>query len=222
MSEIEEEEELATVAQLKSIETSLKTQIAKTQPRPTSSLPIVAALAAAIGLAGGYIGAQFAGAQGEKGDTGAQGIQGDKGDRGEPGIDADIPENAVVAFDDSAGCPDGWKPFLAAQSRAIIGATFGIGSEPGLGNNENDVALIERKYRDHGGEESVTLAQNHLPEHRHGVPYGPSDSGSGFHPILGQGKASTPSNYPQTTFVGNNQPHNNMPPYIALYFCQKT
>ena len=220
MSEIEEEE-VPNFAQVKAL-------IAQGQSaKPTSTLAIVA-LAAALGLAGGYIGAQFAGTKGEKGDTGAQGIQGVKGDPGEPGIAANLPKSAVMAFDDSAGCPDGWKPFLAAQSRAIIGATFGTGSEPGLGNNEYGTALVERKYRDHGGAEEVFLRLSQIPTHNHGLlltmAAGPGANLHHYDNPSARDLIASSSIRPDAPNVaeGQNQPHNNMPPYIALYFCQKS
>ena len=221
MSDFEQEEELATVAQVKAM-------VAKGQPPRTTPFIAVAALAAVLGIAGGFLGAQFAGTQGEKGDTGAQGIQGDKGESGEPGISGELPKNAVVAFDNSAGCPGGWEPFLAAQSRAIIGATFGTGSEPGLGNNEYGSALIERKYRDHGGAEAVILRLSQIPTHNHGLlltmAAGPGADLHHYDNPSARDLIASSSIRPDAPNVaeGQNQPHNNMPPYIALYFCQKS
>ena len=53
-----------------------------------------------------------------------------------------VPAGAVVAFDLSRGCPEGWSEFLQAQSRSIIGAAFA--------NKELDPTLTRYVFDDTG------------------------------------------------------------------------
>ncbi|MEP6018148.1 MAG: hypothetical protein ABJ251_06655 [Paracoccaceae bacterium] len=144
---------------------------------------------------------------------------------------AGIPSGAVVAFDLPNRCPEGWGPFAELQGRVIIGASFGIPD-----NLFRSEATIDRKYRDHGGQEEVALTgHEQLPRHRHEVEVGGSSrlsfvdysqfkqdggtsplvSNSGTrHPYAGTGTF-------RTNYVGNSVPHENMPPFIALYYCKK-
>ena len=41
-----------------------------------------------------------------------------------------VPSGAVVAFDLTNGCPEGWSAFTEGQSRMIVGAMFPNGSPP--------------------------------------------------------------------------------------------
>src|ERR1700748_612469 len=82
------------------------------------------------------------------------------------------------------------------------------------------------------GSQFVTLLQSEVPSHNHGVqsvaanfPGTSNVVGGNSYAKSAQGNAYIPpttlvSMNPQTTtFVGNNQPHNNMMPYITLNFC---
>ncbi len=71
-----------------------------------------------------------------------------------------------------------------------------------------------------GGENEVTLAIEHIPEHKHTTAINRADGGGsqswggliGYSNVTGVvlGQASTSS-------VGGNQPHNNMPKFFAVY-----
>ena len=79
-----------------------------------------------------------------------------------------------------------------------------------------------------GGETEVSLETPHMPEHSHKLSDSetallipeianvPGDFQSG-----GDYSIQMSSTIEDTSEVGGNQPHNNMPPYIALYFCRK-
>ena len=132
---------------------------------------------------------------------------------------------AVIAFTSGKGqktCPNGWEPFEPAKDRFIVGA----------GGKYAVVGTV-------GGEEEVTLSNTEMPAHNHristvGVNFGGGDpsvvaprSGVPGHLDLGWyiNGSSSEIEEPNGAFIyheGQNQPHNNMPPYIALYFCQKT
>ena len=130
-----------------------------------------------------------------------------------------IPSGTVAAFDLSDGCPDSWAPFAESQGRVIIGASFGISS----GLFRVEPKLTDRKYREHGGEEKVRLSLGQMPEHSHFIP----SDGSGHDDI--QSLYNTPNsdegistNSARTSSAGKSEPHNNMPPFLALYFCKKS
>lgn len=114
-------------------------------------------------------------------------------------------------------------------------STFGLpnlqASAPmGYGNGNG---LTPRYWGETGGEVAVTLLQNQMPSHNHGVAC-----------ISGQGSANSPANavwasikgdrVPPPLYAaaattvgmsaaalqitGGNQPNNNMPPFLAVYF----
>ena len=119
-----------------------------------------------------------------------------------------IPVGAVIAVD-SADCPPGWSTFEPAQDRFI----FAVSSE--------------HPYRMMSGLEQVALEERHLPLHSHDVTsyeWGHSVNGNGaarridvddgppFSGIVGTLRTAT---------AGGGEPHENMPPFIALPFCIK-
>jgi len=151
---------------------------------------------------------------------------------------ASVPSGAVVAFDTET-CPAGWTRFAKAHSRVIIGATEGTGFVAEY-NADNDLSL--RKRGEHGGAENITLTAGQMPDHQHittppvvsrsiygwWFPWGlsenvPKDFG---HPVNEENfttgfRFESLSRYPLSSPAGAGQAHNNMPPYIALYFCKK-
>lgn len=126
-----------------------------------------------------------------------------------------IPKSAILIIDDPAGCPDGWQRFGDSDGRMIIG----VGS--------SDQSLTSRFYRDRGGAESHKLSVEQIPPHRHRLNFveAPLIAGGrhGFaHPVM----KGFPEEDAFTGTTGGDsereaQAHNNMPPYIALYFCKK-
>lgn len=118
-------------------------------------------------------------------------------------------------------CPKGWSSYRQAWGRFIVGAG------PGEGEISDRLPLEE------GGDETVTLKVEEMPNHAHRVEFiersasPPNlkalENGTGFVRRLG---SNNPAALERVSFAashrsGGNQPHNNMPPYIALYFCKK-
>ena len=127
-----------------------------------------------------------------------------------------VPAGTVVAFDLSA-CPTGWSEFTAGRGRAIIG------TNPTAGGG-----ISVRTLGQTGGEETHTLTINEIPAHDH-----PAATGSQFVQVIFSGGGgsiyslganlgswSLPVS-PTTGSTGGGQAHNNMPPFIALLYCQK-
>lgn len=141
-----------------------------------------------------------------------------RGPRGEAGS-AVLEEGFVVAF---AGldCPPGWDEFRAARDRFIVGAS---GRRPVTPDQNGDG---EPEYR-LGGAEEVTLTVEQIPKHNHLPSDGDqveAQTDEVFRYAVGDvsmvsSGGSWGLDIDQLESVGGDQPHENMPPYIALYFC---
>lgn len=140
------------------------------------------------------------------------------------------PKGAVVAFDRSDGCPVGWTDYKEARGRTIIGATDHEG-DPG---NQPARSLGESL-----GNASVTLDDNNIPRHFHTSPRVQDvpteneaflfsvdrDSDEGRFLQLADSGSLKVVTRGRTSFAGaettRTEPFDNMPPYVALYFCKK-
>lgn len=158
------------------------------------------------------------GPKGDKGDTGERGPVGQQGPRGPKGDPAQIPFGATLSFDRPNGCPPGWEQFEPAAGRFIIG----VG-----GKYELPYVGGEPRYQI-GGEETHVLTVEEMPNHFHGGEFrqlpvtGPDQFNILVVPGEGQGTGSPAV----TSWVNGHphkgtDPHNNMPPYVALYICKK-
>ena len=132
--------------------------------------------------------------------------------RGPPG--PSLPDGFVVAF---AGleCPHGWNEFSAARDRFIVGAS----SRRPVTPDEDDDG--EPEYR-RGGAEEVTLTEAQMPAHHHFVRHSDNVDPGQPHSVMTSGQSATfegRASTRDTDIRGGSQPHENMPPYIALYFC---
>ena len=139
------------------------------------------------------------------------------------------PDDAILIVDDADGCPTGWTDMASSDPAKFAGRMplAAIRSE-----DPNNPYL----YRVAAGDPSHTLKTEELPGHRHRVVW---SGGGNDHTITlnrARGDAPNDSQYQlmtngaesgqagrhiMTTEVGSGSPHNNMPPYIALYFCKK-
>lgn len=81
-----------------------------------------------------------------------------------------------------------------------------------------------------GGEESHILTEDEIAPHKHAMAYGPESSGAatGFSYGIAAGSATNSAGgrgYASnlgTFSAGGGQPHNNMPPYLAVYTWKRT
>ncbi|MEP3602741.1 MAG: hypothetical protein ABJN26_22665 [Stappiaceae bacterium] len=137
----------------------------------------------------------------------------------------EIPRGAVVAFDGgeyektsserlSSGCPAGWVRFVQAEGR------FVVGSDSYLSFGETG----KYELRKTGGSETHALTKSELPEHDHkvgGTHLIKLEKGSmlGGDGTKGNVRVRNDTRTSQTAGLGH--AHNNMPPYIALYFCKR-
>lgn len=123
------------------------------------------------------------------------------------------PSGMVVAFD-LASCPAGWSELTAARGRMVVGTNPAQFSNP-----DGEGVISERSLGQTGGEETHTLTIDEMPSHAHQTL---GDSNSQTTTGLGWWNSSSESApLTQTGSTGGGQAHNNMPPFIALLYCQK-
>lgn len=165
------------------------------------------------------------GVRGSPGERGPAGPQGEQGPPGERGLAGPAIAGMVVASTVRCNRLSGdWESYGEATGRFIVGA----GSEPPY------------RVKDVGGHETVRLTLEEMPRHRHIGPSFPHDEifinqehdhgidlgGMGFlvlHPRepFEHYEFERPFRvvHEFMTYEGNNEGHNNLPPYIALYWC---
>jgi microcystin-dependent protein/uncharacterized protein (UPF0333 family) len=115
------------------------------------------------------------------------------------------------------------------RGRFILGS--GVGAKDMNGNS-----LSERKLNDNGGAENHILTEKQMPIHSHGIQWlnvmcngdncgthGTSNIGTIIESDKGTGTRNLdPLNMPHSTNNnGENEPHNNMPPYYVLTYIMK-
>ncbi|WP_298937702.1 hypothetical protein [uncultured Ruegeria sp.] len=158
---------------------------------------------------------------------GPQGPIGPKGDPGQGLSGSSLPSGAVVAFDFSPtmpqACPDGWITHREIRGRLIVGA-----GGPHSNKGSSGEQLLSYEIGQTGGSETHTLTTEEMPEHSHefpsGISKGQATDNSTTHWFDRGGKSNDRNIQKSNVLVskeGQGLPHNNMPPYIALYFCKK-
>lgn len=153
-----------------------------------------------------------------------------------------VPRGAVMAFDLQDGCPVGWRAkFEKGQGKFILGVGKGILAYRGLNHRPDDspdsIDLSEVIWGDQGGSETHILAENEMPLHNHEtsetdhshtiIPHTTTNEGRGTLGFIGgRGRHNAKRSGAESTGLtvesaGRGDPHNNMPPFIALHFCKK-
>jgi microcystin-dependent protein len=120
-----------------------------------------------------------------------------------------VPKGAIMAFRLQT-CPSGWQPAVDLAGRTIVGA--GAGQD-----DQNGKPLTKRTLGQTGGEEMHKLTIAEMPSHSHGVQQAAGIDGN----RSGQQDALYHAVHGQTDSVGGDQPHNIMPPYLVLTYCEK-
>lgn len=123
---------------------------------------------------------------------------------------SDILGNAIIAFDQPSGCPEGWSNVGKEDAERFAGRVL-----IAAGSSESRET---RGYGALGGKESHTLTIDQIPAHQHGLRifFTREDAVNG--PYLNAKPRDSDDEL--TRPQGRGQPHNNMPPFVALYFCK--
>ena len=140
-----------------------------------------------------------------------------------------LQSGAVIAFNRSerSRCPEGWRVFEEVSGRFIVGA----GPHSKNVNRNGKKLSIYPSFLDApenavGGAERTTLAVDELPTHRHGHSedydrvFAKFDGGS--YQSSNIKKIDGGYGWVEIASDGKGKAHENMPPYIALYFCIQT
>ncbi len=126
---------------------------------------------------------------------------------------ATIPGSAVVAFN-SSECPSGWREFAPGRGRTIVGTGRHSAAD------RYDQELGEWEFSETGGSRTHRLEEAEIPAHRHAYTFS-SGRNSPQHVDISSdefGYKDLPNR--MTGAAGGGQPHNNMPPFIALSLCE--
>lgn len=150
----------------------------------------------------------------------------------------------MIAIFGENGCPtDGsWQAYDAAQGRVVVGVgegtdsmglralfTFGHADVPVTGvlqvvvdpsAESPETINVDINEVLTGGDYVTRLNPDEMPRHQHEIENiyvqegqrGPSEGERAW--------SIQPRRNELTSWAGDNQPHNNMPPYIALHFCE--
>lgn len=149
------------------------------------------------------------GEDGSDGLPGAPGIKGDKGPRGFRGDPAAFPEGIIVAS--VRPCPDigrEWRSYDNAGGRFLIG----VGA-----STDTRKETKAFKFEETNGAYQHLLTVKEMPKHDHDGIFG----GDGGKAGMNNEYAYHSSGYRKIRSEGGGEPHNNMPPYVAVYFCKR-
>ena len=116
-----------------------------------------------------------------------------------------VPPGAVIAFN-LASCPSSWTEFTEAQGRVILGVGMGTG-------------LMDRTLLQSGGFEKHVLTPSEIPVHTVEVETWDNDNNTKYATESGNRKDLWRTK--ETRSRQAQQGHENMPPFVALRFCQK-
>ncbi|CAN7690187.1 hypothetical protein LJR030_003625 [Rhizobium sp. LjRoot30] len=143
-----------------------------------------------------------------------------------------LPESAIVAF--AGPCPVGWEPYRPATARIIVGAgdefdqVYRHWEQQLQSGGVQKVELSAHPLLSHGGEAAHILTIAEMPSHAHegntgggglAMRYDSNPNGNAFG--SGGHRFSQVEHTHPIASEGGNEAHQNMPPYIALHYCQR-
>ena len=120
-----------------------------------------------------------------------------------------IPKGGIIIWSGSANdIPTGWVLCDGSNGTPDLRDRFVLGA----GNNYAVGST--------GGEATHTLTIDEMPKHNHTTQW-KNYTGGGGSGLTDPVNPETGDFYIPTSYVGNNQPHNNMPPYYSLCYIMK-
>lgn len=130
----------------------------------------------------------------------------------------EFPKGIIVAWSGNIGrIPNGWALCDGkTNGTPDLRGKFILGANPNSNKNTN-YSVYEMGVS--GGEEKHKLTINELPKHNHpGYINAGESGGDGYWYESGGYRMKS---YSDRSFTGDDQPHNNMPPYYALAYIMK-
>ena len=124
-----------------------------------------------------------------------------------------LPQGAIVAFNREEECPPGWQEYKDGEGRFIVG----VGRH--TLHDEYGQEVTELVFGEKNGGRTHKLSIPEMPKHTHTYKFS-SGYNSPKHTDSSSDEFGMKDRENMTGAAGGNMPHNNMPPYIALYFCQ--
>ncbi len=139
-----------------------------------------------------------------------------------------VPAGLIAAFDRSqsvGACPAGWRLFEQTKGRIIIGAGANTNKDVNGYDLTDYPALRDDASKAVGGEEKHKLTVAEMPSHDHanGSFNQLMKLSGGWTAKFGDDGVNEPTlnvSKPELK-SGGDQPHNIMPPFVALYYCIK-
>jgi hypothetical protein len=129
-----------------------------------------------------------------------------------------FPKGIIVLWSGSIeNIPDGWSLCNGVNNTPDLRGRFVLGVNP---NNKKNNSFTVNEMLSNGGEETVKLQINHLPKHSHPDNINELGEGGGGAWYNGNGQYRMRINNSKG-FTGDDQPHNNMPPYYTLAYIMK-
>lgn len=133
------------------------------------------------------------------------------------GKETSIPKGWILA--DGRSLARTTYPKLYALYGTSFGGTASNFNIPNLNKKFVIGTSSSYSYGSTGGEEKHTLTVSELPSHNHGWtgqwgtghPDSPND-------VIDVGHAASYPRYSQDNYQGSNSPHENMPPYLSLFY----
>ena len=164
------------------------------------------------------------GEKGDRGDTGPQGEQGPQGPKGDPGTISDETIQQIIVAALKAENPIGK---IRLETTGVNPNTYlgfgtwelwGAGRVPvGVDQTQTEFAEVEQT----GGEKAHRLTVEEMPEHDHNMnPRWNTSAGAAF--VYGSNGTGEGGQYDGIHMQGNDQPHNNLQPYITCYMWKRT
>jgi hypothetical protein len=132
-----------------------------------------------------------------------------------------LPKGSIIAYHGPT-VPDGWVICDGNNGTPDLRGRFIMGQGSGTG-------LTQRAIGQKGGEETHKLSISEIPSHSHSVSVTPADAGgycktgpcgvqTSDRKILDDSRVKGIS----VNYTGGSQPHNNLPPFLVLYYIMKT
>jgi len=126
-----------------------------------------------------------------------------------------VPAGAIVAFAGSCPVHLGWREYEPARGRFVVGT----------GTNTDKAGTTRDFVLGHGFDDGVyahALTIDEMPIHHHRIDrQGPTRGITDVPPLGSDGAIISMIETELSQPAGGDQPHNNLPPYIALRFCEK-